>query len=95
MEEIIYRDPWHMKPHRKGKSGLQVSESHSYLFFVLTSFSYFMKTGPYPLPMPSLSLNYEMKVIAVRECGSVVCIHFRLCMLIYVFFILDMHLHAF
>ncbi|KAL6568988.1 hypothetical protein OROGR_000713 [Orobanche gracilis] len=58
IEDMIYRDPWHFRPHRKSKSGRQVFESH-------------------PYPLPSLSLDYEMKVIAIRECGSVVCIHFR------------------
>ncbi|KAL6509978.1 hypothetical protein OROHE_020595 [Orobanche hederae] len=45
----IYRDPWHLRPHRECFD-----------------------------PLPSLSLNYEMKAIAVRECRSVVSIDFRL-----------------
>lgn len=86
----IDRDPWHLRPHRQSKSGLHVSASHSYFYFVLTSFSYFMETVETDFdPLPSLSLNYKMKAIAVRECGSVVSIHFRLGMLIYVSSSLD------
>ncbi|KAL6539208.1 hypothetical protein OROGR_011857 [Orobanche gracilis] len=30
IEDMIYRDPWHFRPHRKSKSGRQVFESHPY-----------------------------------------------------------------